>query len=154
MCNIRTNCCNILQYSPVIPSGSTVQIFTSVVNTPPPTPYLLHWVMRNWTCKKLTKCRAEVRFVQNTTLLFSLGLRYSGELQTLNEASVPHIWQHTDHQQLQASGLTSGGAFWPLLVWHPWNCFSPKCRNSFWRAIPEPWESSTPTVYIFKVIYT
>lgn len=61
--------------------------------------------MRNWTCKKLTKGRAEVRLVQNTTLFFSLSLRYCGELQTLGEASVPHIWQHTDHQQLQASRL-------------------------------------------------
>lgn len=93
--------------------------------------------MRNWTCKQLTKGRAEVRLVQNTTLFFSLGLRYSGELQTLGEASVPHIWQYTDHQQLQASRLSSGGVFWPLLVWHSWSCFSPSSGT----ASEEPFQS-------------
>lgn len=107
----------LLQYSPIIPSGSTVQIFASVVNTPPPTPYLLHWVMRNWTCKKLTKGRAEVRLVQNTTLLTQSEILWRTPDPRWGLSA--SIWQHVDHQQLQACGLSSGGAFQPLLVWHP-----------------------------------
>lgn len=59
--------------------------------------------MRNWTCKKLTKGRAEVRLVQNTTLFFSLSLRYCEELQTLGWGlSASHL---TAHWPPTASGI-------------------------------------------------
>lgn len=102
MCNICTNCCSIVQYTRIIPSGSTVQIFTSVVNTPPPTPYLLHWVMRNWSGKKLPKGRAEVRLVQNTTLVFT---RFEIRWGTPDPQWGPSAWHLTAHWPHTASAI-------------------------------------------------
>lgn len=101
-CNICTNCCNILQHTPIIPSGSTVQIFTSVVNTPPPTPYLLHWVTRNWSGKKLPKGRAEARLAQNTTLVFA---QFEILWRTPEPQWGPSAWHPTAHWPHTASGI-------------------------------------------------
>lgn len=108
MCNISTSCCNTLQYSPVIPSGSPAQICTSAVNAPPPPmPSVLSDVQLTLRGASWRQSRSKACAEHHT----SLPARFEMLWRTPNpQWGFGAFHLAIDHQERQASRLPSGGA--------------------------------------------
>lgn len=145
MCNISTSCCNALQYSPVIPSGSPAQKRTSAVNAPPPPmPSVLSDVQLTLRGARRRQSRSKACAEHHT----SLPARFEMLWRTPNPQWGFSAFHLAMHWPPRASGIQTSlrRCFLTLASLTSQGLLLCKVQEQpLKRGIPESWESSTST---------
>lgn len=145
MCNICTSCCNTLQYSPIIPSGSTAQICRSAVNAPPPPmPSVLSDVQLTLRGASWRQSRSKARAEHHT----SLPARFEMLWRTPNPQWGFGAFHLAMHWPPRASGIQTflRRCFLALASLTLQGLLLSKVQEQpLKRGLPESWQTSTST---------